>query len=208
MALEIELKLRFPAEYVAHIKQLSLLTAFSIAAPISQRLRSTYYDTPERVLGKNRIAFRIRQIGDHWVQTIKSGGTIAGGLHQHHECECPIAENQPDFEKIADQRLKQYFSDKHLRASLKPIFITDFHRTTYLLEPSKDFRLEFCLDEGRIIADKKSVPINEIELELKSGETDQLLQFSEMLQAHCSFPLTPENMNKAKKGYALLTSST
>jgi len=201
---EVELKLCFPPQFIGYIKQLSLLKDFSIAQPITQYLHSKYYDTPDYKLGKQRIALRTRRIGNHWIQTIKSGGSVHDGLHQHHEFECRLTDDKLDFDHIPDENLKHFFSDRQLKDTLKPIFTTEFHRTIYLLEPQKDFRIEFCVDDGVITANKKTAIISEIELELKSGEKLQLIEFSRLLQDQCPFDLIPENANKAKRGYELL----
>ncbi|MDR4516757.1 MAG: CYTH domain-containing protein [Nitrosomonas sp.] len=204
MSTEVELKLRFSPQFSASIKQLQLLKDFSISKPVSQKLYSIYFDSSDFILQKQRIALRVRKAGGLWIQTIKSGGTIQDGLHQHNEWEYPIADDNPDFSQIPDQGIKNFFADRRLRRSLRPIFITDFNRITHLLEPEQGFRLEFCIDEGKIVANQRILPICEIELELKSGNTAQLFQFAEMLQRSCAFPLTRENTNKAMRGYALL----
>lgn len=204
MSTEIELKLSLSPQFSACIKQLQLLKDYGVTKPIKQRLYSIYYDSPDFILRKHRIALRVRKTEGLWIQTIKSGGTIQDGLHQHNEWEHPIANNKPDFSQIPDQSIKDFFADRKLRQSLQPIFITEFNRTTYLLEPEKDFELEFCLDEGKIIANQRTQSVCEIELELKSGDTSQLFQFAETLQRNCTFPLIPENTNKAMRGYALL----
>ena len=173
--------------------------------PIKQKLFSIYFDSPVFILRQHRVSLRTRKTGDQWSQTIKSGGTVHTGLHQHNEWEYFITDKNLDFSQIVDQNLKKFFADTTLRQSLRPIFETDFYRTTYLLEPSEGFKLEFCLDEGNIIANGRTEPICEIELELKSGDASQLLQFSEILQKNCLFPLIPENTNKAVRGYALLS---
>ncbi|MCB1937140.1 MAG: CYTH domain-containing protein [Nitrosomonas sp.] len=205
MSTEIELKLSFPSQFVDHIKQLPILKEFSIASPVTENLHSTYYDTPDHALGKKRIALRIRKMGDHWIQTIKSGGTAQNGLHHHHEFECRLSVDKPDFDQIPDKNLRQFFSDEQLRKTLKPIFTTEFLRTIYLIEPQENFTIECCVDDGVIKADKKTETISEIELELKSGEKSQLVEFSRLLQAQCPFDLVPENTNKAKHGYTLLS---
>lgn len=208
MSTEVELKLRFPQQFAVQIKQLSLLNTFSIAKPYQQNLYSVYYDTPDFILKNNRIALRLRQKGECWIQTIKSGGTICDGLHQHREWEYPTTDGKLDFTQLPDQRIRYFFSDQKLCQSLQPVFVTDFERTTYLLEPAKNFKLELCIDEGYITINQFdsdiSEPICEIELELKSGSKAQLLQFSETLMKYSPCPLIPENKNKAIRGYALL----
>lgn len=204
MSTETEIKLRLPPQFAHHIKQLSLLKNCSISTPVCYNLYSIYYDSPNLYLKKHHISLRTRKIDHQWIQTIKSGGKIRNGLHQHNEWEYPIANEAPDFSKIDESGLKDFFADPQLRQSLEPVFVTDFNRTIYLLEPAKKFKLEFCLDEGKINANQKSQTISEIELELKTGDVSQLIQFSETLQDHCPFPLFPENTNKAMRGYMLL----
>ncbi|HBV20384.1 MAG TPA: CYTH domain-containing protein [Nitrosomonas sp.] len=205
MPTEVELKLRFSSQYAGYIKQLQLLKDYEIKTPVKQKLHSVYYDSPDFILRQHRIGLRIRKSGNQWIQTIKNSGTIHAGLHQHNEWEHSVIHENPDFSQITDQDLKKFFVDKALRASLRPIFVTDFHRTTYLLEPAKEFKLEFCIDEGSITANQLTQPICEIELELKSGDTSQLRLFYAALQKNCPFPLILENTNKAMRGYALLT---
>ena len=204
MPTEIELKLRFSPQFITTITELPLLKDFSIAAPVEQDIFSIYFDTPDFILRKHRIALRTRKIGNQWLQTIKSNDTVLDGLHQHHEWEFPITADKPEFDQIQDQDLKIFFSDKKLRGSLQPVFTTDFHRTTYLLEPFEKFRLEFCLDTGKIIANDKTALICEVELELKTGNSQQLMEFSRLLQKCCHFQFIPENSSKAARGFDLL----
>lgn len=35
-------------------------------------MQAKYYDTADRLLAKNYVAIRLRQEGDHWVQTFKA----------------------------------------------------------------------------------------------------------------------------------------
>jgi len=200
---EIELKFYCPPEFLESFKQLPILKEFGIAQPVELNLYSTYYDTPQCTLAQNRIGLRIRKANDHWIQTIKSGGHVQDGLHQHSEYEYTLSENQLDYVHIPNH-LKPLFSDTQFRNALKPVFTTEFNRTIYLLEPQKNFQLECCLDNGVITANGKTDKISEIELELKSGEKKQLVEFSELLQKHCPVDLIPENASKASRGYALL----
>ena len=205
MSTEIELKLSFLPQHASTIKQLALLKRYSRTQPTEQAILSIYYDTPDFALSRQRIALRTRKIGDQWLQTIKSGGSVHDGLHQQREWEHPIRSNDLELDTIPDAQLKQLFADRQFRAALKPIFTTNFHRTTYLLEPLEGLKLEFCLDIGKIIANDRTEPICEVELELKAGNSEQLIEFSHTLQANCPFTFTPENRNKAARGYALLT---
>ena len=203
MPTEIELKLTLPPQCVAELKSLPLLKTHSVSEPSIQKLHTVYYDTPDHTLRKNKMALRLRRMDNTWIQTIKGGGNIQAGLHQQHEWEYPIATNKPDFSKITAPELIELFANENLRQQLKPIFVTDFTRTTYSLLFMENCNIECCLDQGEITANQHTHPICEIELELKSGTPTQLKQFAALLQTKCSFPLTEENNNKAMRGYTL-----
>ena len=58
------------------------------------------------------------------------------------------------------------------------VFITEFNRSTRTLRLSGGSEAEFCLDRGRVTAGSASMPICEIELELKSGNRLSLFQLA------------------------------
>ncbi len=135
------------------------------------------------------------------MQTIKGGGGAVAGLHQRDEWEAPVLKAEPDFTKISDPRLIRLFSAASLREQLRPLFITEFNRSTRMLRLSDGSEAEFCFDRGRIIAGDASAPLCEIELELKSGSPLSLFQLAQDLLHSISFRL--ENVSKAERGYAL-----
>lgn len=202
---EIELKLSLPANCIKHLQHLPQLTALSISKPIKQKLFTIYYDTPDLTLTKQNCALRVRRIGQHWVQTIKTEGSVTSGLHERDEWERPITSNQPDFTQFSDLEIPQLFSDPDLYPQLQPIFTTRFTRLIHILKTSEGGQIEFCLDHGKIIADHAKAPICEIELELKSGKPIQLFRFALALTQALPFPLRLENTSKAERGYMLYT---
>ena len=150
---------------------------------------------------RNGVAFRLRREGKRWVQTIKGGGSATAGLHQREEWEAPVLKAQPDFTKISDPLLIKLFSVASLREQLRPLFTTEFNRSTRMLRLPDGSEAEFCLDRGKIIAGNVSVPLCEIELELKSGSPAALFHFALDLLRIVPFRL--ENVSKAERGYAL-----
>ena len=199
MPTETELKLRLPPECVVRLQRNPLLKSLSISRPVTQKLYSVYYDTPHLDLKRHGLALRLRRSGKRWVQTIKGGGSVTAGLHQRDEWEAPVLKAQPDFTKITDPALIKLFSATSLRAQLQPVFTTEFTRSTRMLRLAGGGEAEFCLDRGKIIAGDASVPLCEIELELKSGNPGQLFQFA--LELLHSIPLRLENASKAERGY-------
>ena len=124
MAREIELKLTIPPDHVKEIAQLPYLNLLSIAPSRKQKLYSIYYDTPDLLLKNQRCSLRIRRIGKQWIQTIKSGGNISAGLHQHNEFEVTLNKAQPDFNHLQHTGVITLAQQRVAIKSLKPIFIT------------------------------------------------------------------------------------
>ncbi len=200
---EIELKLCLSPKHVADLQRLPLLKSMSMTRPITQKLYSIYYDTPDLHLMHHGIALRLRRVGRHWIQTIKGGGSVSAGLHQHNEWEAPVSNEHPDFTKIPEPNLIRLLSDRQLRKQLRPIFTTDFSRNARLLQLNDGSQAEFSLDQGKISTDREKSALCEIEIELKSGNPAQLFEFALALSRTCPFPLKLENTNKAERGFAL-----
>lgn len=208
MAKEIELKLTVAPGHIREIEQLPILNALAIAAPNKQKLYSVYYDTPDLLLRKQYCSLRIRRIGKKWIQTIKSGGKIAAGLHQHNESEIVIKKAQPDFNHLQQTGVISPTQQLTVVATLKPIFITQFTRYTRILQTKDGSIIEFCLDHGKITSDHLTDSIHEIELELKSGNPARLFELAWEIAQLTDFPIRLENANKAERGYKLFTGTT
>lgn len=205
MTREIELKLTIPPGHIKAIAQLPILSSLSIAPPKKQKLYSIYYDTPDLSLRNQRCSLRIRRIGKQWIQTIKSGGNITAGLHQHNESEIPLNKAQPDLDHLQQTGVITLAQQRKIIRTLKPIFITQFTRDTHTLQTKDGSIIEFCLDHGKITADHLNDSIHEIELELKSGNSAQLFQLALDIAQLTDFPIRLENVNKAERGYKLFT---
>ncbi len=209
MAVETELKLRIAPEQLARLKRHPLLGKHQIARPATCRLHNIYYDTPKLELHKSAIALRLRRAGRQWLQTLKGGGSVKAGLHQRNEWEIPVSRAVLDFSLLENAGPLAAEWEKHLplrlRKKLQPVFITDFSRTSRLLD-WQGAQIELCMDHGEVRAGQRSTPICELELELKSGEPGQLFELAlELLEI---VPLELEPVSKAEQGYRLLTGYT
>lgn len=203
MSTEIELKLSLTPDDCAHLLQLPLLDSLSISPAETHKLYTIYYDTPQLDLKHNRIALRLRRINDRWFQSIKGKGRISSGLHRQHEWEAEVNNEKPDYSRITDPDLKRLFDNAKLRQQIRSLFVTEFTRQIRLLQLEDGSKIEFCLDQGKVSANQSSIPLCEIELELKSGKANALFQFALTLQSVLPFPLKLENINKAERGYSL-----
>lgn len=147
----------------------------------------------------------MRRVGRRWIQTVKGHGHILTGLFQHREWEVSVKNAKPDYTKITDPCFQKLFDDPALIQQIQPIFFTQFIRNIRVLHFEDGSEIEFCLDRGKILTNKLSIPLCEIELELKLGNASQLFQFALALQNVFRFPLKHENASKAERGYTLST---
>lgn len=207
MANEIEIKLRIAESDASLVNQHPAITSRLVDGPLTRKLVSIYYDTPELTLLDSGLNLRVRSMSGGWFQAIKSSGQSIGGLHQRLEWEDLLTKNEPDFNKITEPHLANIFADKKLRASLQPIFSVDVMRTDWHLKFPDGAEIEVSLDMGDLRIQTANglqsvAPIQELEIELKSGKTAHLFELALALQQ--DIPLSIENGSKAQIGYGFL----
>lgn len=202
MAVETELKLRIAPEHLARLKRHTLLQDRSAGRVVPRRLYNVYFDTPRLDLHHAAMALRLRRVGDQWLQTLKGGGEVQAGLHLRNEWEIPVAGEALEFPPSPEW-------DTHLpprlRDKLQPVFVTDFMRSMRTLEWA-GARIELCIDHGEIRTGQRTLPICELELELKSGEARSLFELA--LAILDVVPCELEVVNKAEYGFRLLAGYT
>jgi inorganic triphosphatase YgiF len=202
---ERELKLSVEAADQRRLARLDALRALTSGPVRSERLHSVYFDTPDHALAAERVALRLRERpgrrGSTWVQTVKDGGTAAGGLHQRQELEWPVAGPRLDLALIDASPLAERFRKPRLRDGLAPVFRTDFQRSTRVLRCADGTTVELAMDLGEVRAGRRTEPIAEVELELLSGDVDRLFDLAAIiLQA---VPARLAHASKAERGYRL-----
>jgi len=201
MAVETELKLRIAPEQLARLKRHPLLRKHQVTRPVARRLHNIYYDTPKLELHKSAMALRLRRAGRQWLQTLKGGGSVQAGMHRRNEWEVPVSRAALDFSSPQTAEWEEHLPLR-LRKKLQPVFVTDFSRTSRMLN-WQGAQIELCMDHGEVRTEQRSTPICELELELKSGEPAQLFELALALLE--IVPLELEPVSKAEHGYRLLT---
>jgi len=197
--LEIELKLRVPARWVRRLTAHPLLRGAGPA--VRRKLHSVYFDTRALDLWRGGIALRVRREGQRWIQAVKGGGSVRAGLHQRLEEETEVRGPRPDLARIRDPGLAKTLGRARLRARLAPVFTTEVNRARRLLALESGARVEASVDRGVIRSGNRSVPVAELELELKSGDPGQLYALAQQLAR--DVPLSLEDRSKAERGIAL-----
>src|SRR3989338_517728 len=201
MAVETELKLRIAPEQLVRLKRHPLLREHQGTPPVPRRLHNIYYDPPKLELHKAEMALRLRRAGRQWLQTLKGGGSVQAGMHRRNEWEVPVSRAALDFSSPQTVDWDAHLPLR-LRKKLQPVFVTDFSRTSRMLD-WQGAQIELCMDHGEAHTEQRSTPICELELELKSGEPGRLLELALALLEIVPFEL--ESVSKAEQGYRLLT---
>ncbi|MEI7843639.1 MAG: CHAD domain-containing protein [Gallionellaceae bacterium] len=199
MAIETELKLHISPAHLLRLKRHPFLRSLTGEKPITRKLHSIYFDTPELYFHHHEMALRLRRVGKQWGQTLKGGGSVHAGLHQRNEWESLVPNQQLDLAELELQGATYFPPD--LINHLQPLFVTEFKRTIYLVK-YEGALIELSIDSGEVRAGKLVHEISEVELELKSGESLSLFRLA--LALLDVVPLEIEATSKAEYGFRLL----
>jgi triphosphatase len=197
MPKEIEIKLELPPASLPALKKIPLIRALQ-APPRHTTEVSIYFDTDKRKLRKKGLLLRVRRIGDRHIQTIKASGDSS--LFERDEWEAELAGEQPDLSLARGTALEPLVNGK-LEARLKPLFETRVRRTVYPLADDA-VAAALSVDHGTIAAGRRSMPLCEIELELKRGNPTGLFDVAREL-TH-ALPAQLALKSKSERGYRLL----
>ncbi|HLD65577.1 MAG TPA: inorganic triphosphatase [Pseudomonas sp.] len=203
MQKETEIKLRVSRETLAALREHPLLKKRNKSGWERRELFNQYFDTPERDLAKARIALRIRRDGDELIQTLKTRGQSVAGLSERNEYDWSLAKAKLDLKKLDDQCWPAELAALD-KKQIKPLFTTDFVRERAEIAWGRGKAkvvIEAALDLGKVLADGKEEVICELELELRQGEPEALLELAAELAADLA--LMPCDISKAERGYRL-----
>ena len=206
--MEIELKLLVKPHQVDALRKHPLLKKYAVTKPYAQKMSDIYFDTSDLQLRHGDAGLRVRKVHSTWVQTLKCGGSVNGGLHSRHEWESQITGPLPNLVVLRDMAGRKTKWGKLLNSplvatKLSPIFTTQVKREVWNLCLPIGDEIECVLDLGDIEYEGHKVSISELELELKSGNPCHLFDFAlELLQ---DIPLQIGTLSKADRGYGLHT---
>jgi len=198
---ETELKLLLAPQELRRLRRDPRIRAMQQGRASTRRVRSTYYDTPDRALLRAGLALRLRADGGRWVQTLKTEGHATAGLHLREEWEWPLPGEALDFGLLATTPESKLFRSQRLRTALQPVFVTEFMRTRLRLGFGDGSLAELCLDSGEIRAGRRASAISEAEIELLAGSPVRLFELA--LELTERLPLRLGHASKAERGYAL-----
>jgi triphosphatase len=193
---ETELKLSLSPTVAESVFAVPALARRRDGARNSQRLVTTYYETPGKELAGRGVSLRIRQADGRTIQTVKSVGDSAVA-NSRGEWEWAVKEPKPDLGLVKQAPVADLFADVS-EDRLEPAVVTDVVRTTQSLDIDGDV-VEAALDLGSVKAGKTKEDIRE--LELREGTPASLYRLA--LELNSAVPFDIEVESKAARGFRL-----
>lgn len=205
---ETEIKLRVSRETLAALRDHPLLKKRNKSGWEQRELFNQYFDTPSRDLAAAKVALRLRRDGKQVIQTLKTRGQSVAGLSERNEWDWYLSKAKLDLKKLDDSCWPAALAELD-KKQLVPIFTTDFVREKAEIAWGRGKAkvvIEAALDLGKVIAGEGEEEICELELELRQGEPDALLELAAELAADLA--LMPCDISKAERGYRLFDSAS
>ncbi|MBQ7416008.1 MAG: CYTH domain-containing protein [Oscillospiraceae bacterium] len=189
MGIEFELKFSAEAEQQAAIK-----AAYPLAYRTTE-METTYYDTADGKLSQRRITLRRRMENDISVCTVKT--PVSGYGRGEWECQCGDIET-------GILKLCELGAPRELllltAEGVVPVCGAKFTRLSAAVQHNGAV-LELALDRGILMGGGRQENLCEVEVELKSGEPDEAVDFGGALAQR--FSLKPQSTSKFRRALAL-----
>ncbi|MBR3899077.1 MAG: CYTH domain-containing protein [Elusimicrobiaceae bacterium] len=201
----IEKEFKWAVQNIADFE--TFLTALRrvVKEPLAEQqllITDSYLDNPSAALSAQKVALRIRQVGDCFEATMKTRSQLQQGLARRKELSLPLSsavdlptaleqlQSIKTWEGIGLENLAVKFQIKNCRRA---------YAFTY-----EDALCEAALDEYQILAGGKTLLCREIELELKSGAEQTLQTLIDILTQRSG--LAPAKISKVATAEKLLHS--
>ena len=200
---EVELKFDIALADVRRLRRARVLAGVKSR---TESLLALYFDTPDEVLAAHGMALRLRREGRQWIQTLKGGGGVTGGLHAREEWESPSEDGSLDLARWRDTPLGALPDAATLHERLAVLFQVEVERTTWNVRPARGVALEVALDVGEVRHGAASDAVCEVEIEHKAGPQGAVFELARHLLDEVR--LVPSAVTKAQRGYRLARQET
>ena len=167
-------------------------------------MHAIYYDTPHGDFSKKKMALRARFENERIIATLKWKGQSEGGLHVRGELNVPVNReylNKPNVDIFKGSEIFDSISSCIGDKPLVKIMEMDYVRREVQVDTGKSISV-ISYDEGTIITEKGNCPISEIEIELYSGDQQDMMRLGKELEI--KYNLLPSDISKFQKGMELI----
>lgn len=187
--------LEYERKYSADLNTLQKIHASLSEPPYVLQMESTYYDTPDSALSRQKITLRRRYENGTSICTLKTPAdgigrgefqTEANSIAEAIPVLCKLS-NSPDLGNLAKAGLTEVCGARFIRIARKINF--------------RGSLLELALDQGVLLGGGKELPLYEVEVELLSGDPKDADLYGAFLAA--KFSLQEEEKSKFRRAMAL-----
>ena len=201
--MEIELKYNIPDSATADLIWENELFKDVEEAGSRETLNidARYFDTDSFDLARNEVAYRVRREGDRLVAALKWKGHTEEGLHVREEINVPVQDDFPDLNVFHESSVGCEVCELTEDRELKCVLQTACIRRRFRIDTGTGL-FEFSIDSGEIVTKYGETPVNEVEIELFTGETEELLEIGRKLQE--AYGLEEENRSKYSRGLTMI----
>jgi inorganic triphosphatase YgiF len=207
LTLEVELKYKLNSKDLA-----ATILADEYIAGIEEKgtreqvfMKAAYFDTEDGILSKNDIALRVRMEGARIIASLKWNDSRSGGLHVREEINVPTDDPtcfiMPDPKLFRESEVGKDVLELLNGRPLESILEMKFLRNRLRVDTGVAI-CEIALDDGKIITDCGEMQIQELEIELFSGEQDELIKLGDIIAS--KYQLEMETETKYARGLKLL----
>lgn len=167
-------------------------------------MKAIYFDTEEKDLLRKEMAYRVRYEDGRIIATLKWGGSAEDGLHVRGELNVPVDEEfikNPQAEIFQGSAIYDEILQAVGEKKLIPVMKMEFVRKQVQVDTGKSISV-VSYDEGEIQTDKGNAPISELEIELYSGDQQDMIALGTELATR--YNLKAGNKSKFQRGLELL----
>lgn len=165
---------------------------------------ATYFDTEALDLCKRNMALRVRFENGKPVATLKWGGSSDSGLHIRGELNVPLDEedaSEPSLEIFRGSDIFDEIMEAAGGKRLRPLMQMQCLRKQIMVDTGKSISA-VSLDVGEIVTSNGNADISELEVELYSGDRDDMIELGRELAA--KYNLKEGSKSKFQVGLELL----
>ena len=159
----------------------------------------------KRQLYREGIVFRVRKEGEKLVATLKWNGSSEEGMHKREEINVPVSDEAklttPDIQIFNQSEMCGILEELVGERKLMPIMNMFFTRRQMRVDTGKSIN-EISVDVGMIVCGGKTEPISELEVELYSGDEEDMKALGALIAD--KYGLISEDKSKYKRGLELL----
>lgn len=204
MNMEIEAKfLLSGGDQIGNLLSLLQAKSFEIQSVSAEAIDDRYFDTPDwRLLGEG-WSYRWRDASGKREATLKSMSLNGQDVHKRREETQEVSAFPASTAQLPPGPVADGLGDQLNGKAPVELFRVSNYRRLYLAR-SGDARLEIAVDEATITAERQSklapgqMRFHELEIELKQGSEDSLLEVAELIREQLD--VLPARLSKYQRG--------